>query len=451
MSDGVIGYHGQGAGGCRGLGRTPADQRSVEVTGTPAAGDDDTPGREVPRSPGDARVGLISALLAFGEVIGVLVLLVGIFVSTAVWAVGAAVFIVSGSIHWLLRRTPAGRRNTARDERDAARYARMRARAAARAEQEQQAAAADVAERRAREAEQALRRAVRELLDALPARGTPQDEAIAHCLATTVEARNPRLQAEAERLARRHVAVDERILCVARSATEGLKERPALLILTDRGAAVSDKGVSYRFDPGPEDVIDAPEASWGELRAGELVFSFSRNPRLRVALAAREEAAAAAPSTAAAAAVRPVQRLIRDARDAELAAVDWMRYLGFTDAVATPVGADEGIDVLAEHAVAQVKKEGSPTSRPTVQQLHGVAAAKQRSALFFSMAGYTPPAIAWASQQGIALFQYDLQGTPQPVNPPALHLLEAADERASGTADAAAATPADTTGSTAAP
>ncbi|MGW7256525.1 restriction endonuclease [Streptomyces sp. NPDC054834] len=419
------------------------------MTGTPATGAVDTPSKRAPRSPSDVRVESISAVLAVVMAIGMLVLLVGLFLSPAVWASGAAVFVLTGSVLWLLGKTPAGRRNTARYERDAARYARTRARSAARAERERQAAATEIAERRAREAARALQSAVRELLDDLPARGTPQGEAIAHCLEKTVEARNPRLHAEAERLARRHVAVDERILCVAQSATEGLKERPALLILTDRGAAVSDKGVSYRFDPQPEDVIDAPEASWGQLTVGGLVFSFSQNPRLRVALAAREEAAAAAPSTAAA--HRPVQRLIRDARDAELAAVDWMRYLGFTDAVATPVGADEGIDVLAERAVAQVKKEGSPTTRPTVQQLHGVAAAKQRSALFFSMAGYTPPAIAWASQQGIALFQYDLQGTPQPVNPPALRLLEAADEQASRTADAPAATPADTTGGAAAP
>lgn len=448
VNEGVIGYHGRGAGGCRGLGRTAAGRQPVDVLGTAATGDGDTPGGMAPRSPGDARVELISTLLAFVMAIGVLVLLVGVFVSPAVWASGTAVFVLTGSILWLLGKTPAGRRNTARHERDAARRARMRARTAARAEQKQQAAAADIAERRAREAARTLQRAVRELLDDLPVRGTPQDQAIAHCLAKTLEARDPRLQAEAERLARRHVAVDERILCVAQSETEG-NARPALLILTDRGAAVSDKGISYRFDPQPEDVSDAAEGSWGHLRVGELVFRFFQYSRLRVALAAREEAAAAAPP--AASVHRPVQRLIRDARDAELVAVDWMRYLGFTDAAATPVGADEGIDVLAERAVAQVKKEGSPTTRPTVQQLHGVATAKQRAALFFSMAGYTPPAIAWASQQGIALFQYDLQGTPQPVNPPALSLLEAADEQASQAANAPPATPADTNDGTAAP
>ncbi|MEU1710676.1 restriction endonuclease [Streptomyces sp. NPDC005706] len=412
------------------------------------ADDGDTQGRPAPRSPGDSRVEMITALLAVVMVIALLVLLVGAFVSTVVWASATAVFLLAALILWLLNKTPAGRRNTARHERDAARYTRQRAQAAARAEQERQAAAAALENRRAREAARTMRRAVRELLDDLPARGTPQDEAIAHCLEKTLGERNPRLQAEAERLARRHVAVDERILCVEQSVTEG-RARPALLILTDRGAAVSDKGVSYRFDPRPEDVWEASETAFGHLSVGDLAFRFARYSRLRVALAAREEAAAAA--LPAAAVHRPAERLIRDARDAELAAVDWMRYLGFTDAAATPVGADGGIDVLAERAVAQVKKEGSRTTRPTVQQLHGVAIAEQRAALFFSMAGYTPPAIAWATQQEVALFQYDLQGTPQPVNPPALRLLDAADEQASRAADAPAAAPADINDGTAAP
>jgi hypothetical protein len=182
--------------------------------------------------------------------------------------------------------------------------------------------------------------------------------------------------------------------------------------------------VAYRFSPAPEDVIEAPHADAGLLLVGELVFPFSHNPQLRIALAARAQAAeSAAPVKAA---LRPETRLIRTARDAELVAVDWMRYLGFTDAVVTPIGADEGIDVLAEGAVAQVKMEGSPTSRPTVQQLHGVAGAQNKRAVFFSLAGYTRPAFDWASEHGIALFQYDLQGTPTPVNPPAQQLMQTA-------------------------
>lgn len=442
VNEGVIGYHGQGPKGCRGTGRTLADRQPVEVTGTAASHDGDTPGKRVPLSPGDARVEMISTVLIFVCAIAFLVAMVGIFVSTAAWAIGTAAFILAGAMQWLLNKTPAGRRITAHQNRETARQAEIRARKAAREEQKRQAAAAADEKRRAREAARTLRREVQKLLDDLPARGTPQDEAITHCLGKSLGARNPRLQAEAERLARQHIAVDERILCIAQSVTEG-NARPALLILTDRGAAVSDKGISYRFDPQAEDVSEATEWGTGHLAVGDLTFQFFPYSRLRVALAAREEAAAAGPP--AAAAHRPAQRLILDARDAELVAVDWMRYLGFTDAVATPVGADEGIDVLAERAVAQVKKEGSRTTRPTVQQLHGAATAKQRAALFFSMAGYTPPAITWASQQDIALFQYDLQGTPQPVNPPALRLLETADKKAGRAADTSATAPTDST------
>ncbi|SPF00269.1 hypothetical protein [Streptomyces sp. MA5143a] len=200
-------------------------------------------------------------------------------------------------------------------------------------------------ERRAHEAARVLEREVRRLLQEAPGRGTPQDEAIAFCLSRAGLARDPRLRAEAVRLARRHLAVDERLLCVAQSATGSGRARPALLVLSDRGAAVTDGGVAYRFSPAPEDVIEAPHPDAGMLLVGELAFSFSHNPQLRIALAARTQAAESAPP--AKAVLRPENRLIRTARDAELVAVDWMRHLGFTDAVATPVGADEGIDVLA--------------------------------------------------------------------------------------------------------
>ncbi|MFG2358671.1 restriction endonuclease [Streptomyces sp. NPDC048521] len=367
----------------------------------------------------------IQLLLMLLGVVAFLVVLIGLFFSEIVPLIALAVVVVAGIAVWILNATPAGRRNSARDEAEAARQARIREREAVRAEQERQ----DALAREAAEAAQTLRRAVRQLLEGLPERGAPQEEAIAYCLSSTSAARNPRVQAEAERLARRHVAVDERILCVALSETGGSAKRPALLILTDRAAAVSDKGTSYRYDPDPDDVTEG----WG-LQVGDLLFSFVANPRLWIALAAREEAAAL-PAPAAPPVGRPEPRLIRTAREAELIAVDWMRYLGFTDAVATPVGADEGIDVISERGLAQVKMEGSPTTRPTVQQLHGVATAKEKEALFFSLAGYTPPAAAWASQHGIALFQYDRQGTPQAVNTPALRLLETADARASQPAE----------------
>ncbi len=76
-------------------------------------------------------------------------------------------------------------------------------------------------------------------------------------------------------------------------------------------------------------------------------------------------------SRKAAPSAQPAARLIRTARDAELVAAEGMRFWGYADARATPVGADEGIDVTAGTAVAQVKMEGVPTGRPVVQALLG--------------------------------------------------------------------------------
>ncbi|MFI1787884.1 restriction endonuclease [Streptomyces olivaceoviridis] len=431
MGKGVIVSHKVGGQACPGSGRAAAAPQSPDddapATGTPAGDAPATDGgrNTVRRPPVDARVETAQLLLAALGVVAFLVALIGLFFSDVVPLIALAVAAVAATAVRVLNATPAGRRNTARNEAEAARQAEIRERKAARAEQKREQERQDALAREAAEAARALRRAVRQLLDGLPERGAPQEEAIAYCLSRTSAARDPRVQAEAERLARRHLAVDERILCIALAVTTGTGKRRALLILTDRSAAVSDKGTSYRYDPDPGDVTEG----WG-LRVGELLFSFLDNPQLPIALAARDEAAAL-PAPASPPAGRPEPRLIRTARESELVAVDWMRYLGFTDAVATPVGADEGIDVISERGLAQVKMEGSPTTRPTVQQLHGVATAKEKEALFFSMAGYTPPAIAWASKHGISLFRYDRQGTPQAINTPALRLLETADARAS--------------------
>ncbi|MFC8678056.1 restriction endonuclease [Streptomyces griseorubiginosus] len=378
----------------------------------------------ISQRPGDDLFEIVASVVACVMFIGLIVLLVGVFISPMVWIAGTGVFVFCAGLSWLLGKTPAGQRSTARAQRAEAEQRADAAEAAIRAAQKKQDALAMEEERRAYEAVRTLEQAVHQLLKDAPRHGTPQHEAIAFCLSRAGLARDPRLRAEAERLARRHIAVDERLLCIAQSTPGSGRARPALLILSDRGAAVADGGMAYRFSPAPQDMIDVPHTEAGQLLVGELVFTFFDNPQLRIALAARAQAAEISPSDKAAG--RPEGRLIRTARDAELVAVDWMRYLGFTDASATPVGADEGIDVLAARAVAQVKMEGSPTSRPVVQQLHGVASAQKKKAVFFSLAGYTPPAFDWASRHDIALFQYDLQGTPTPINPPAQQLIQTA-------------------------
>jgi len=121
---------------------------------------------------------------------------------------------------------------------------------------------------------------------------------------------------------------------------------------------------------------------------------------------------------------RPSPSLIRTYRDAEEAAAQWMRWLGWGDAAVTPAGRDGGIDVSATHAIAQVKAHVNPIGRPEIQQLFGIAAHTRRTPIFFASAGYTPEARNWADGAMMALFRFDLQGEPLPVNDVARDLWE---------------------------
>jgi hypothetical protein len=118
----------------------------------------------------------------------------------------------------------------------------------------------------------------------------------------------------------------------------------------------------------------------------------------------------------------PELRLIRTAADAELVAAEWMRWMGFVDAKCTPPGPDGGLDVVATHGVAQVKLYGRPIGRPDLQQLYGAALGEP--CLFFAAEGYTDEAVAWAETAEMALFRFDRQGEPAPVNRFARGLLQ---------------------------
>lgn len=120
--------------------------------------------------------------------------------------------------------------------------------------------------------------------------------------------------------------------------------------------------------------------------------------------------------------VRPTSTLIRSPRDAEENAARWMMYWGFHDARITPEGADEGIDVNSSEAIAQVKAHMVPVGRPDIQNLAGVAAVEQKTALFFALSGFTQQALEWADRAGVALFTFDLVGDPEPINAAALEV-----------------------------
>jgi len=121
---------------------------------------------------------------------------------------------------------------------------------------------------------------------------------------------------------------------------------------------------------------------------------------------------------------RPAGVLIKSPRDAERCAEVWMRWMGFEDARLTPEGPDSGIDVISRRAVAQVKAQTVPAPLEQIQRTYGIATAEQREhALFFSLGGYTPQALAWGRQHGVALFEFDLQGEPEAKSEAARRLL----------------------------
>ncbi|MFC5007280.1 restriction endonuclease [Dactylosporangium cerinum] len=108
-------------------------------------------------------------------------------------------------------------------------------------------------------------------------------------------------------------------------------------------------------------------------------------------------------------------------QSAEQAALQFMHTIGFTDAVTTSAGADGGLDVVATGAAAQVKALATPVGRPDLQRLRG-ASFNVATALFFSLNGYTPAAVAYATEARIALFTFGPGLIPNAVNDFAKHL-----------------------------
>ena len=94
-------------------------------------------------------------------------------------------------------------------------------------------------------------------------------------------------------------------------------------------------------------------------------------------------------------------------RDYEIAAVSFLKGLGFAHAKGADPGADGGVDVRVPGVlVGQVKAHAAKTGRPQLQQIFGVAAGEGNvEALFFSKSGYTKNATEWANQNGIILLQ----------------------------------------------
>lgn len=126
---------------------------------------------------------------------------------------------------------------------------------------------------------------------------------------------------------------------------------------------------------------------------------------------------------------RPDPVLLRSWQEAERHAAAWMRYLGYTDAAVTPPGPDGGLDVVAEHAIAQVKAEGHLTGSAVVRQLAGLTVGgshRGKATVFFSTFGYSRDAVATAEEIGVALFRFGEDGEAVAESSAAARLLEAA-------------------------
>lgn len=126
---------------------------------------------------------------------------------------------------------------------------------------------------------------------------------------------------------------------------------------------------------------------------------------------------------------RPDPVLLRSWQEAERHAAAWMRYLGYPDAAVTPPGPDGGLDVVAEHAIAQVKAEGHLTGSAVVRQLAGITVGgthQGKTTVFFSTFGYSRDAVATAEEIGVALFRFGEDGDAVAESSAAARLLEAA-------------------------
>lgn len=129
----------------------------------------------------------------------------------------------------------------------------------------------------------------------------------------------------------------------------------------------------------------------------------------------------------------PARRQIHTWLDAEENACDWMQAMGFTDAVLSVSGADQGIDVVSRHAVAQVKREATAVGSPAIQRFFGAAAMQDAEhKLFFSGSGYSRAAYDAAEKLGIALFTYQLDGRITPEDSLANELFDDGNILASG-------------------
>ncbi len=114
---------------------------------------------------------------------------------------------------------------------------------------------------------------------------------------------------------------------------------------------------------------------------------------------------------------------VTDHRTAEKAMERAMaRYLGLKDARCTGAGSDEGIDIVARGAIAQVKHHQNKVPRSDIQRLVGARRNSHQyhdcRLLFFAFGGdpYSRPAVQYGDTAEVALFSYNASGEIFPIN-----------------------------------
>ncbi|MBA0052118.1 hypothetical protein E0L36_14775 [Streptomyces sp. AJS327] len=117
---------------------------------------------------------------------------------------------------------------------------------------------------------------------------------------------------------------------------------------------------------------------------------------------------------------------IRTAHDARHAAAHYLRWLGFREVRVTDRRPSSGLDLRGPRVVGHVDPTTSPVEARDVETLWLNGLNESRTAVCFSLAGYTAESRHRAEGLGLPLFVLDLTGTPQPVNTPANRLLRAA-------------------------
>jgi len=103
---------------------------------------------------------------------------------------------------------------------------------------------------------------------------------------------------------------------------------------------------------------------------------------------------------------RPRRLTFNTSREAEELACNWMKCLGFGDAEVTPMGRDEGIDIVSSSAVAQVKAfTDNNVGAPMLQQFVGASyTLRKHHKVYFAWGDYSQSAISYAEKTGLALF-----------------------------------------------